>query len=81
MLLTSLNLVGFHILPRHGVVLDDVWQSRGGKVLFARLLLGSMLSGILLHRLESVLLATVLILRLFKKLSRLLAHLQHPVRW
>ena len=81
MLLTSLNLVRLHILPRHGVVLDDVWQGRGGEVLLARLLLGSMLPGILLHGLEPVLLATVLVLRLFKKLSRLLAHLQHPMWW
>lgn len=39
-----------------------------------------MFSRILLHGLEPVLLAAVLVLRLFKKLSRLLAHLQHPVR-
>lgn len=41
-LLTSLDLVWLHVLPRHGVILNYVGQSRGREVLLAGLLLRAM---------------------------------------
>jgi hypothetical protein len=69
-----------HVLSRHRVVLDDIRQSRGRKVLLAGLFLGAVLSRVLFHGFQSIGLAAILVLSLFEKLARLFTHLQHPVR-
>lgn len=78
--LTSIYLALLHVLPRHGVGLDNLGKSVGLEVLLARLFLGAALSGILLHGFKLVCPSSELILSLFEKVARLLAHLDHPVR-
>jgi len=78
--LTSIYLALLHVLPRHGVGLDNLGKGVGLEVLLARLFLGATFSGILLHGFKLICPSSELILSLFEKVARLLAHLDHPVR-
>lgn len=78
--LTSIYLALLHVLPRHGVGLDNLGKGVGLEVLLARLFLGATFSGILFHGFKLVCPSSELILSLFEKVARLLPHLDHPVR-
>lgn len=78
---TSLDLIRLHPLPGHWVVADDVRQSRRAEVLLAGLLLGAVFPGVLLHRFQPVSPSPKFVVHLLVELARLLANLQHPVRW
>lgn len=77
---TSLDLSLFHVLSRHGVASDNLFKSRSREVLLAWLLLGVSLPRILFQALQAVRLPPELVMSLFEKFARLLAHLQHPGR-
>lgn len=79
--LTPLDFVWFHVLSWHRVVLHDLRQCRGGKVLFARLLLCAVLPRVLLHRFEPVCSPSVFVMSFLEKLPRLFPHFKHPRWW
>ena len=74
-MLTTVNLRLLHAFARHGVIADDVWKSGGRKVLFAGLLLGAVIPGVLFHCLEPVVFPTKFIVRLLEEFARLFADL------
>lgn len=79
--LTSFNFARFHVLSRHGIVVDNVWQIGGRKISLARLLLCAMLARILFHLFEFIMLPAKLVRDFFEEFVGLLAHLEHPCGW
>ena len=77
---TSINLALLHVLPWHGILSYDIFQTGGGEVLLTRLLRRVVLSRILLHRLQPIYSPTELIVCLVEEVSGLFAHLEHPGR-
>jgi len=75
----SLDLVLLHALPGHRVVADNIRQTGRVEVLLARLFLGTMFPGVLLHGLEAIGPPPKFIMHLFVEFAGLLANLQHPI--
>ena len=76
---TSVYLRLLHILPGHGIGLDDLGEGARLEVLLAGLFLSAMLARVDFHALELVRPSAILVLPLFEELARLFAHLDHPV--